>query len=393
MAQSVKMVYVVDDVEKNVGRCHPGQARLLQKAGVAEFRDGKLYLKDAPRNSNLVASKADEGWTSESYQKRWIPPEDFDDIEAIQRELWGDSLWVSPSYTRIDCSTFAQWMLEIEVRRAAGHELHPYDDPRNRLLGFLDYTDMREVYVGLTAVAEARADMDPAVKACLRTPAGRHKLIDPNWTPDDTLPGELPDDLFGIPGMDDVRHLNATVAQDEDGSLRVSGITNPEFVAGLRTTSVAMRAPEGWTRARGATEIAAPLFYSDGKPFQFNHTSLYRRKGDRLVVVRSLNNEFEFEVYRAFMDPETLQYTIKDVLTVRKPDPDDLIAEGTESVTHRDRAFGLALAFLDGKEQQEGNSLNMTLDEYVEETVAEITKDLVALSDAMKPKRKAQIAE
>ena len=41
MSSSVKMVYILDGVEKSVGRCNPGQARLLQKSGAAEFKNGK----------------------------------------------------------------------------------------------------------------------------------------------------------------------------------------------------------------------------------------------------------------------------------------------------------------------------------------------------------------
>lgn len=380
--QSVKMVYVLDDVEKTVGRCHPGQARLLQKAGAAEFRGGKLYLKNAPRNSNLVASEADEGWEPEShsYRKRWSAPEDPYEIEAIPKELWGGEGRKSAQYTRIDCSTFKQWLGEVLSRRDAGHELVPYDDPRTQKLGFLDYTDTSEVYVGLFSLKQERDEMDPAVREALRSPDGRHKLINPDWMPYTAPTTDLPDDLFDVPDMEEVKHVNAVVGLDADGVLQAKGITNPRFLAKLRASATAGGPPEGWTRARVSQEPSVPLYYDDGNRFYFGHDNLYRRKGKRLAVVR-LGYGTHYEMFRAFLDEDTLKYQIRDVFTL----------EGANS---RQRAIELGEAFLEGDDGPEGESLTSTsLDDYTGQMASEILHNLAALDEALARSRKIQVAE
>ena len=42
--KTVKMVAVIDGEEVSIGKCHPGQARIMQKQGMAEWKDGKLLL-------------------------------------------------------------------------------------------------------------------------------------------------------------------------------------------------------------------------------------------------------------------------------------------------------------------------------------------------------------
>jgi hypothetical protein len=48
MSKTVKLVAVVDGEPTPVGRCHPGQARILQKQGLAEWKEGKLWLAGPP---------------------------------------------------------------------------------------------------------------------------------------------------------------------------------------------------------------------------------------------------------------------------------------------------------------------------------------------------------
>lgn len=48
MSKSLTMIAVVDGKEVVVGTCHPGQARILRKQGMADFVKGKIVLKPRP---------------------------------------------------------------------------------------------------------------------------------------------------------------------------------------------------------------------------------------------------------------------------------------------------------------------------------------------------------
>ena len=48
MSKAIKMVAVVDGEEIVVGRCHPGQARLLRKNGLAVWAQDKIILTSPP---------------------------------------------------------------------------------------------------------------------------------------------------------------------------------------------------------------------------------------------------------------------------------------------------------------------------------------------------------
>ena len=55
MSKTIKLLTVVDGDPQTVGRCYPGQAHLLQKQGIAEWKDGKLWLKE-PSSHNVTVS-------------------------------------------------------------------------------------------------------------------------------------------------------------------------------------------------------------------------------------------------------------------------------------------------------------------------------------------------
>jgi hypothetical protein len=46
MSKSLMMIAIVDGEEVTVGRCHPGQARILRKQGLADFKKGKIVLRN-----------------------------------------------------------------------------------------------------------------------------------------------------------------------------------------------------------------------------------------------------------------------------------------------------------------------------------------------------------
>lgn len=62
--KTLKMVAVVDGKMTDVGRCHPGQARIMQKNGLAAVREGKVWLLSPPATrvvGDVVASPSSGG--------------------------------------------------------------------------------------------------------------------------------------------------------------------------------------------------------------------------------------------------------------------------------------------------------------------------------------------
>lgn len=64
--QLIKMCALIEGKPATIGQCHPGQARLLQKNGRAEFREGKLWLNEPPKpvveaGQQLIAINVAEG--------------------------------------------------------------------------------------------------------------------------------------------------------------------------------------------------------------------------------------------------------------------------------------------------------------------------------------------
>jgi len=187
VSKSVKMVAVIGDEEVVVGRCHPGQARILRQAGMADWKKNRLLLKSAPGadavqdiekilglDSNLERQKMlkdqalkkvlgenlDESWTPD----RWRQAGPFgkaDDLSSKWTESLKDILGNADAEEVIDvfsgaarrqlgpthrCDTLLAWGMRCLELRAAGHDLYAYDDPRRLALGFVDASDGNTCY-------------------------------------------------------------------------------------------------------------------------------------------------------------------------------------------------------------------------------------------------------
>jgi hypothetical protein len=190
VSKSVKMVAVIGDEEVVVGRCHPGQARILRQAGMADWKKDRLMLKGAPGfsgspedvekllglDSNLERQKMlkdqaikvkkaqenmDKVWSPDRWQRvglfgkpdgvssKW--QDALKDIlggvdaeEALNAFEEASSLKTFGVTHR--CDTLLAWGMRCLELRAAGHDLYPYDDPKSLALGFVDASDGNTCY-------------------------------------------------------------------------------------------------------------------------------------------------------------------------------------------------------------------------------------------------------
>lgn len=261
--KTIKLVTVVDGEPVTVGRCHPGQARILQKQGLAEWKDGKLWFKTpfpAVRENFVIEDGgirveiSKEEWDARGLsvsQTRTI--EEIRDTTGKVVELkavpgstettvkWKDNAPVSwadwmngdgrkmfeDELAEIDpdglvqgsnrpypehhtCVSLGEWFKQIMERRKLGHELGVADDPRCRTLGFIDVNDNLVFTIGLSALKRA-TDEDymvlghpEEVREWMRTAEGRCQIVG-----DDLMMGcldplrendpEVPEDLWESP--------------------------------------------------------------------------------------------------------------------------------------------------------------------------------------------------
>ena len=121
------MLAVVDGEQVEVGRCHPGQARLLRKNGLAEWKDGKILL--ATRDEALSEEPRYEvgpAWTV-FYKLADCPPVFYMDIPPDLAEEYTKSPPQEP------------WTEEMKATFIARLVRRPYQDlygEMKRILGF-----------------------------------------------------------------------------------------------------------------------------------------------------------------------------------------------------------------------------------------------------------------
>lgn len=121
----VKLMLLVGGKATPIGSCHPGQARLLQKAGRAEWKDGKLWLIDAAQE------------------------------ESEDRPL-----------TEPTTHTAQEFFDVLRDRILAGHHLIPADDPHSLLKGFADQEQDDVVSIRLS---DLKRTYDPLVSINIDT--------------------------------------------------------------------------------------------------------------------------------------------------------------------------------------------------------------------------------
>jgi len=303
MPNTVKMVAVVDGDEVTVGRCHPGQARILRKQGLAEWREGKVVFKTPPPTAvnsqdpvaqldayrpfevvrddegNAVALKGgppdarvtvnlENGWTVRAqggYPILSRPLSASSHYDAVRQanaediaEILGDDglgpiIRIEPEVV----DDFEVYVREIVQRKAAGHSLVPCDEPRTRMLGFIDEDDEVGFSIALVTIkAQVSDDMwtsigDPETPMDLReafkTPESRNALL---GVTEPELPEDVDtDELSGIWESAPVSDLNCYVgipthnADTGKVEIPVRGL-DPTRVVNVAGRAVVGRSPE-----------------------------------------------------------------------------------------------------------------------------------------------------
>ena len=217
MSKAIKMVAVIDGEEISVGRCHAGQARILRKKGLADWKDGKIVFKSpkvvvrhphvpdgwAPHHHVIYERKPDG--TLNSYMSGLL--------KELEAEIDPDGELLNPTYvplTSFKCETLEEWCVALAAAKGKGHDLMSLDDPHRRMIGFIDHTDDTLFEVGLSTLKRDRADADAVAplgitleefNSQIRTQAGRQRMI---RTP---IADEQPDPNFVLPPRDELSEI------------------------------------------------------------------------------------------------------------------------------------------------------------------------------------------
>ena len=191
MSKNIKLVTLLGDEEVVVGHCHPGQARILRKAGMAEWVKGKLILgagSVVDAKPVLETSKGEEvlgiGFSSVVFTNNgpaqpghywndrgehrplaeWTPA-GIAQKPFIWRDSWKEEMeeidpegLLGPEQeppTEIKCQNFLEWAKDILRRRGEGHTLYIADDPRRMMYGFVDDDTNEHVVLRLSAIKMA----------------------------------------------------------------------------------------------------------------------------------------------------------------------------------------------------------------------------------------------
>ena len=170
MSKNVKLVALVGGEEVVVGRCHPGEARILRKQGLAEWKKNRLVLlgtlnrEEVPNWREVDA--VPEGWEPDGvYHKALELPGTWEQ-EAIEidpeRILSLGGRFVVGTWNReaivpaeeFFCESLSEWVTKAQKAREAEHDLLLCDDPMRRMFGFLDEEEGVIYYCGLVKVKQ-----------------------------------------------------------------------------------------------------------------------------------------------------------------------------------------------------------------------------------------------
>ncbi len=205
MGKTIKMIVVVNGEEMTVGRCHPGQARILRKHGMAEWSKDKLVLGGASFSiqdggvsiegsfeevfgslEEVSEKLVRDGWEPETWAHRFVPGKI---LLEIMKEIDEEGLVSLDSQTyrfdgeTVDCDSLEEWVLALRDAQEKGHDLYGSDDPRTMKLGFTDDTTNTWYSLAIRHVKKAGPEVYEKLgleKGCLGTQEGRLKLINPN---------------------------------------------------------------------------------------------------------------------------------------------------------------------------------------------------------------------
>jgi hypothetical protein len=188
MSKNIKLVALVGGEEVDVGRCHPGQARILRKQGLAEWVKDKLVLtqsaKEAQEPMAKLKSLLGRGWEPVEGAERSLKIEDRESWKDEALEIDPDGI-LSQRPAEVElvehkCVDFIEWMTECQRRRGAGHEMVVYDDPRRMFMGFIDYTDHKILFLSIHQMKRVSDEVYAQFGVSrddFKSLAGRHKVV------------------------------------------------------------------------------------------------------------------------------------------------------------------------------------------------------------------------
>lgn len=318
--KTLKLVALIDGEETDVGRCHPGQARIMQKKGLADFRDGKLYLRETVPpvdNGNIhinvegmdpmgvlhtvnealrasyplgrqVVGEGDppaspfvavEDGVVPVFKPRPYRPAPIDEA-ALEEAGVEPGEWMDVVKERAKHDEVKDvWMHQLSdllrayrQRIALGHRCYAHDDMWNRHVGFVDEATSEFCYVTITELKEARlyrADAEPfgipaaEIVAAFKTVDGRTRLFGVSDLGDANVPPP-DDDIEWDPAPVQLEEPEVPVGLHNllDESLPPP-LTPDETVAerAERKRAVSAASPVVLTSAHGWTHFAWPDAY------------------------------------------------------------------------------------------------------------------------------------
>jgi len=174
--KEVKIVAMVDGEVAVIGKCHPGQARMMKKSGIGKWKDGKVWLQSAsdmevpqdPDGSmvNVHVEGADPKKVLETIKqalersgKEWPFPqaqtsaprpvapyvdwlaEDVKEIDPEGLLIVRDIKHGPKNETAATILGFVDFTREFVARKIAGHKTFLVEDPRDQEFGFVDEND------------------------------------------------------------------------------------------------------------------------------------------------------------------------------------------------------------------------------------------------------------
>jgi len=99
-----------------------------------------------------------------------------------------------PKVIEIVCDTLSEWVTSARSRLVSGHTLHPADDPKRLMLGFVDEQDNEQLLLPMRVLRQAEDSELEAVgvtREALATTTGRADLLSLNgfflWQPGDSV--------------------------------------------------------------------------------------------------------------------------------------------------------------------------------------------------------------
>jgi hypothetical protein len=340
MSKTIKVLSVINGAEVEVATCHPGQARILQKRGLASWKSGKLYLMD------LAEAETPDG---ESPKDSVVPmgpleiqvasvvvgstlQEILEDAGVVDYLEWADLVSTgggTPRMSNVEVDSTGALFREFAQRISLGHKTHYYEDIHALTLGFLDLDADEYVCMAISCLRKSWSSQSvinklglgltaEQIQEALGTREGREKLFgrqDSFWGNEEAETEEgrpIPYGLWGE-APQTLLDTNPTVGSSVR-TLNLSPSSNiDEFLTKLDAAHDGFHFPTypGWTSFKwpGCEEVL-PVFDAPGRAHppighvRFNakghpdrgfRYGLYRRVGSKLYRVWNEEREVHWD--------------------------------------------------------------------------------------------------